>query len=183
MRCARCGEEVLLGTERCGKCGAPLDLLEPEPENAAPRADSAVFEKPLFSEPGAPGPPVPEVLPWSVHEEGNPKSGVSLAGGALVLAGGVISMVYGLVVLNVPGYAPALFGIGSLGQTPLYGTVVLLCGLGAIFGGVLGVLRKGWGFVLAASVLCVISIGWFYVSIFLGLIGLMLIAMTKDEFD
>jgi DNA-directed RNA polymerase subunit RPC12/RpoP len=183
MRCARCGEEVLLGAERCGNCGAPLDLLEAEPENAAPLAESAIFEKPLFSAPGAPGPPVPEVLPWSVHEDENPKTAVSLAGGALILVGGFISMLYGLVVLNVPGYAPQLFGVGTLSQTPLYGIVVLLCGLGAVIGGVLGLFRKLWGFVMAASILCVISMGWFYVSIFLGLIGLMLVAMTKDEFD
>jgi len=182
MNCPKCGEEVILGAERCQKCGALLDLLEAEPDAKGARANPAVFEKPLFSEPAA-GPGAPEVLPWSVHEDEAPKGPMSFAGGALILAGGIMSMVNGFLILNAPSYVPQIYGLGEFSLTPVCGTLMLLLGLGALIGGVLGVFRKKWGIVMAASVLCLISVGWMFLSMVLGFIGLLLVAVSKEDFD
>ena len=183
MDCPRCGEEVILGAERCEKCGAPLDLLETEPDSRGARADTAVFEKPVFSVPSARGPIVQEVLPWSVHEDGSPKTPMSFAGGFLILVGGVVSMLNGFLILNASSYVPQIYGLGAFSLTPLCGTLMLLLGLGAMMGGMLGVFRRQWSVVLAASVLCVISVGWSFISMMLGFIGLLLVAISKDDFD
>ena len=183
MDCPRCGEEVILGAERCEKCGAPLDLLETEPDSRGARADTAVFEKPVFSVPSARGPVVQEVLPWSVHEDGSPKTPMSFAGGFLILVGGVVSMLNGFLILNASSYVPQIIGLGAFSLSPLCGTLMLLLGLGSILGGVMGLFRKQWGFVLAASVLCVVSIGWSFMSLVLGFIGLLLVSISKDDFD
>jgi len=182
MNCPKCGEEVILGAERCQKCGTLLDLLEAEPDAKGARADSAAFEKPLFSEPEA-GPGAPEVLPWSVHEDEAPKGPISLAGGALILFGGMMSMVNGFLILNASSYVPEIFGLGAFSLSPLCGTLMLMFGLGALLGGVLGVFRKKWGIVMAASVLCLISVGWMFLSMVLGFIGLILVSISKDDFD
>jgi hypothetical protein len=183
MDCPRCGEEVILGTERCEKCKAQLDLLEAEPEDAAPKADSAVFEKPVFSAPAARDPTDAEVLPWSVHEDEAPKTTVSFAGGLFILLGGIISMLNGLLILNASSYLGQIYGLGAFSLTPLCGTLMLLFGLVAVMGGVLGVFRRQWEIVMAASILCVISVGWSFISMALGFIGLLLVAISKDDFD
>lgn len=183
MRCSVCGEEVILGSERCGSCGAPLDLLETEPEVRGPRADPAVFRKPVFSAPSARGPTRQEVLPWGVHEDEAPKTPVSFAGGALILIGGILSMVSGLLILNASGHIPELYGLGAFSLTPLCGTLMLLLGLGAMLGGILGVFRKQRLVVMAAAVLCIVSAGWSFLSLVLGFIGLVLVAISKDDFD
>lgn len=172
----------MLGAERCESCGAPLDLLEAEPDAKGARADPAVFEKPLFSEPEA-GPGAPEVLPWSVHEDEAPKGPISLAGGALILFGGIMSMVNGFLILNASSYVPQIYGLGEFSLTPVCGTLMLMLGLGALIGGVLGVFRRKWSIVMAASVLCLISVGWMFLSMVLGFIGLILVSISKDDFD
>jgi hypothetical protein len=183
MDCPRCGEEVILGAERCGKCGTPLDLLEATPEDAAPKADSAVFEQPVFRAPVARVQMDAEVLPWSVHEDEAPKTAISFAGGALILVGGAIAMVNGFLILNASSYVPRIIGLGAFSLTPLCGTLMLLFGLGAMLGGVLGVFRRQWGFVMATSILCVISVGWSFLSLVMGFVGLILVSISKEDFD
>jgi len=183
MDCPKCGTEVILGAERCGRCGAPLDLLEAEPDARGADADSAVFAKPVFSVPTARCPSGPEVLLWSVHEDEAPKTPMSFAGGFLILLGGVISMLNGFLILNASSYVPQIYGLGAFSLTPLCGTLMLMLGLGAVIGGMLGVFRRQWGFVLAASVLCVVSIGWTFLSMVLGFLGLLLVSISKDDFD
>ena len=183
MKCPKCSEEVILGAERCEKCGAPLDLLEAEPDAKGALADSAVFEKPLFSAPEVRDPTDAEVLPWSVHEDEAPKTLVSFAGGIFILLGGMISMVNGFLILNASSYVPQIYGLGDFSLTPVCGTLMLLLGLGALIGGVLGVFRKKWSIVMAASVLCLISVGWMFLSMVLGFVGLILVSISKDDFD
>ncbi|MBM4248703.1 MAG: zinc ribbon domain-containing protein [Euryarchaeota archaeon] len=184
MKCPKCGEEVILGAERCGACGAPLDLLEKEPGSRGPAADPAVFRQPVFGAPPARGPArEPEVLPWGVHEDEAPKTPVSFAGGLLILLGGILSMVTGFLVLNAPGRVPELYGLGAFSLTPLCGTLMLLFGLGAMLGGILGVFRKQRTIVMASAVLSIVSAGWSFLSMVLGFIGLILVAISKDDFD
>ncbi len=36
---------------------------------------------------------------------------------------------------------------------------------------------------MAAAVLCVISVGWSFISMVMGFIGLLLVAISKNDFD
>ncbi len=183
MDCPNCGREVILGAERCARCGTPLGVLEYQPDARGVRADPALFQQPVFHAPPASGPTEPEVLPWSVHEDEAPKTPVSFAGGALILAGGLISMVNGFLILNASSYVPEIYGLGAFSLTPLCGTLMLLFGLVSMLGGLMGVFRRAWGAVLAASVLCVVSVGWSFLSMVLGFIGLILVSISKEDFD
>ena len=183
MDCPNCGREVILGAERCESCGTPLRILEARPDARGARADAAMFQQPVFHAPPARGPSEPEVLPWSVHEDKAPKTPISFAGGALILAGGLISMVNGFLILNASSYVPEIYGLGAFSLSPLCGTMMLLFGLVAMLGGLMGVFRRAWGVVLAASVLCVVSVGWSFLSLVLGFIGLILVSISKEDFD
>jgi hypothetical protein len=183
MDCPNCGREVILGAERCQRCGTPLEILEAEPDARGRKADAAMFQQPVFHAPSARGPDVQQVLPWSVHEDKSPKTPVSFAGGAMILVGGIMSMVNGFLILNASSHVPEIIGLGAFSLTPLCGTLMLLFGLGALVGGILGVFRKAWAMVMATSVLCVVSVGWSFLSMVLGFIGLILVSISKDDFD
>jgi hypothetical protein len=172
-----------LGSESCSSCGAPLELLERSPDARGRTADTALFRQPVFHAPIARGPEAAEVLPWSVHEDETPKGPISFAGGALLLAGGALSMVNGFLILNASSYISEIIGLGPFSLTPLCGTLMLLFGLVTMIGGVLGCFRKSWSVVMSTAVLCVVSLGPFFLSLIMGFLALILVSISKEDFD
>ncbi|RPJ61793.1 MAG: hypothetical protein EHM12_05035 [Dehalococcoidia bacterium] len=81
----------------------------------------------------------------------------------LVLAGGITS-----VVGNVPQWVPAL----------LFGLAIpfALLAILSVVGGIFAVQRKAWGFSLAGSIAA------FFCCFVLGVISLILIAISRSEF-
>jgi hypothetical protein len=113
-------------------------------------------------------------------EPPRPHSAAPAAGGALTVMGGLLSIVNG-ILLSAAGAA--------FSDVPGFREAVTLCSVGifvfgaiAIVGGICAVQRRAWGLALAGSVLCMISIGPLMISFILGLIGLILIAVSKHEF-
>lgn len=95
------------------------------------------------------------------------ESAMPVAGGVLVLIGGILYLGAGGVL--VVGSSAFLFGGGVL-----CGAVVLVLGVLGILGGIFAMQRKSFAIALIGGI--------FTVPTILGLIGLILIAVSKDEF-
>jgi len=105
--------------------------------------------------------------------------------GTLTITAGVIDLLSAfvlfmgtLVVQGISGFAPVPLWI------PLNASVVLffvslpflICGIVAIMGGIYSVQRRSWGLALAGSI-----IAFFPFCIF-GLVSVILLTLSKDEF-
>jgi len=63
------------------------------------------------------------------------------------------------------------------------GAIFLVFGILALLGGVFAIQRKKWGIALVGSIFALLSIGVFFLGSIFGLIALILIIMSKDEFN
>jgi hypothetical protein len=95
------------------------------------------------------------------------ESGMPVAGGVLVLIGGIL-------YLGAGGVAMAGSSFVGLAGGVLCGAVVLVLGILGILGGIFAIQRKSFAIALIGGI--------FTVPTILGLIGLILIAVSKDEF-
>ena len=64
------------------------------------------------------------------------------------------------------------------------GVISIIFGIFTLLGGIMSIKKKSWGLAIAGSILGVISgILIFWVASILSLISLILIAVSKEEFD
>lgn len=101
-------------------------------------------------------------------------SAMPVAGGVLILIG---SLVYFLIGGLMAASGAALLGwtLGGSGVIVGCGIVVLLLGVIALLGGIFAIQKKHFGIAIIGGVLVIPSI--------LGLIGLILVAVSKDSFE
>ncbi|MCK5290508.1 MAG: hypothetical protein KAR39_00635 [Thermoplasmata archaeon] len=111
-----------------------------------------------------PGPPVPQ------------KTIKPVIGGLLILLGslaylfiGAIYVTAGDLVVGIPGVEGFVSDI-----LMICGIIALLLGIISLLGGVLSMMRKAWGVGLLAGILTIPTL--------LGLIGLILVAISRDEY-
>jgi hypothetical protein len=104
-------------------------------------------------------------------------SGMAVAGG---LISGVLALLMGVFYLTAMSSFYSY--IPDVGFLLVCGALMTIFGLIALFGGILAIQKKAWAFTLVASIFAMISIGPAFISSILGLIGLILIVISKDEF-
>lgn len=101
------------------------------------------------------------------------QSGTPVAGGVLILVGAIIYfLIGGLVaagstVALVPTMGEAVWGI-------VCGVIVIVLGFISFLGGVYAIGRKNFNFAIVGGI--------FVIPTIIGLIGLILVAVSKDEF-
>ena len=95
------------------------------------------------------------------------ESGMPVAGGVLILIGGILYLGGGGVAMAGSSFVEFAGGV-------LCGAVVLILGIIGILGGIFAMQRKGFAIALIGGILTIPTI--------LGLIGLILIAVSKDDF-
>ena len=100
------------------------------------------------------------------------QSAMPTIGGILILIGGLIEVAGGAVLL---GGGSFFFSIGG-GLFAVCGVVVLILGVIAIIGGIFALQRKHFGLAILGGIL---SLGGWFIP---GLIGLILVAVSRDEF-
>lgn len=108
------------------------------------------------------------------------KTAKPVIGGVLILLGGLGSLVVG-VVLYI-GISQDMLGIditgwvSSLAESLLqiFGVLLIILGLIAIVGGIFAIKREKFGLAIVSGVLTIYTL--------LSLIGLILVALSKDEF-
>lgn len=93
---------------------------------------------------------------------------------AMPVAGGVLVLIGGILYLGAGGVAMAGSSFVGLAGGVLCGAVVLVLGVLGILGGIFAMQRKSFAIALIGGI--------FTVPTILGLIGLILIAVSKDEF-
>jgi len=183
MRCPNCQMEVDPGRGACGYCGAPVYPAQPyapAPAYApAPGYAPAPYAQPAPGYYPPPGYVAPQPMGYYAAPPRQP-SATPVAGGALVLIGGILSLMVGIYDLAAGAAMSAI---------PVFGEAMMICAsvqilfaiLGVI-GGICAIQRKAWGMALVGSIFCMLSIGFFGISFILGLIGLILIAISKEDF-
>jgi hypothetical protein len=115
----------------------------------------------------------------------------SLIGGVLVMISGLIGIIYGLMVAALASTVFDMFG-GMYGEDILKaaegilvacGVIWFIIGLVALVGGIFAIRRRKWGIAVVGGVFGLLTLGPWFIGSILGLIGLILIAISKDEFS
>ena len=122
--------------------------------------------------------------PPPVHKTGTPT-----AGGVLVIIAGLLALINGFVYLAFS--ASSLSGLALPPEVSLQdvenivrvcGAIEIVFGFVAILGGMFAIQRKHFGLAVTGSVLGMLGFG-FTLGALLGLIGLILVAISRREFQ
>jgi hypothetical protein len=117
------------------------------------------------------------------------KTGTPVAGGVLVIIAGILALANGLFYLAFS--TSSLTGISLPPEISLedVASIVRMCGVVevifgsvAILGGIFGIRRKHFGLAVLGSVLGMLGLG-FTIGGLLGLVGLILVAISRKEFE
>ena len=172
------------GTDKKRQEPPPLEFLKPgEAQTPPPQPQQPVawvtrpedFQKPAY--PQGPAPP----------RQGAEGSGrrARLAGIVLLLAGvfgiaGVLSA--SLTPMPLPDYANISNDTGLYMLNQVCGIVVIWAQAAAILGGVMALQRLNWKLTLVCAILATLTIGFTYEASFLGMVGFILVVMSRKEF-
>jgi hypothetical protein len=120
------------------------------------------------------------------------KSVLSLIGGILILIAGIMGLALGGLFLVAAGdvdvlsdYGIDVAGVGDLLEDILTvcGIIFIVLGLIAVLGGFFGVQRKHWGLAILGGVMGLFVLGPYLIGSLLALVGLILVAVSKKDFD
>lgn len=154
-RCVSCGREIPMDANVCQYCGHDYRVQA--------------------------GPAMPKE-----------KSVLSLVGGILILIAGLMGLAMGGILLMAAGNVDTLTdwgvdvaGVGDMLEDILTvcGAIFIVLGLIAVLGGFFGVMRKHWGIVILGGVLGLFVLGPYMLGSLLALVGLILVAISKKDFD
>ena len=119
---------------------------------------------------------------------GSSKSVLPTAGGILLLIAGIIALIFwGIIAaaLDIVG-----FGLSQVPGAEMIAGLLIICGvigiilsLITLLGGIMALQRKKWGFALAGSIIGLLTLGPMFICSILSLIALILIAISKQEFQ
>lgn len=183
MRCPSCAMEVDPTKSNCPYCGAPISS-GPQYYSQQPYPAPGYYPPPAPAY-GAPPPymaPAPYGAPPPYGYAPRPRSGSPVAAGVLMLIGGLLAMINGAVIAAVGGSTAALVpGAGAI--IVVCGAIELIFGLIALVGSIMAIQRKSWGLALVGAIFCMISIGPMFIASILGLIALILVAISREEFS
>ena len=101
-------------------------------------------------------------------------SSMPLAAGILIILGSLIYFAAGMAMI-AGGAVWSVADVGEGGFAVACGAIVLILGVVSLLGGIFSIQKKNFVMALLAGILTIPSI--------LGLIGLILVAVSKDEFS
>jgi hypothetical protein len=126
-----------------------------------------------------------------------------IAGICLLLAG-IIALISGgfmiMLTPSIPGLFSSLetsspqsmpYNYSSLGYTPefiqsmilLCGVIIIILAIFPLLGGIMALKRKMWSLALIGSILGLFTVGILFISSILSFIALILIALSRKEFE
>jgi len=104
-------------------------------------------------------------------------------GGILIIVGGALTMLTGISLIASGGFLDSMAIVDFEGMDMIEGilaacgAIFLILGLIGVLGGVFALLRKHFGLAILGGVFALI--GWFLPA----LVGLILVAVSRDEFE
>ena len=118
------------------------------------------------------------------------KTALPVIGGALILIAGILGLIAGGVMLAIDVDDLDQWGVDVAGVTDVVEDTLTACGailvvlsLITALGGVFGIMRKHWGIAVVGGVLGLFVIGPFGLGSVLALVGLILVAVSRKEFE
>lgn len=186
-KCEKCGHENPLHGTYCGECGAEL------PSRAGSAYDH-IWDKARESQ--TPSKECPSCgsqmglhdsvcsmcgsSEWELGRDeflrASPSPNPAIAG-VLLITGGALAILYSIAIMAL---GAAVYG--GMDMT-CCGGLEFLFGAAAIGGGLSSLNRSSFTIAIVGAVLCLLSIGPLFLSSLLGLIGLIFVAMSHNEFS
>ena len=118
------------------------------------------------------------------------KSVLSLVGGVFILIAGLMGIFAGIVLLTISlddldQYGVDVAGVGDMLEDILKicGAIWLIFGVIALMGGVFGIMRKHFALVILGGVFGLLCLGPYMLASLLALVGLILVAVARKDFD
>ena len=106
-------------------------------------------------------------------------------GGILILIGALVGIIYGIWLVAVGGTFEAMMPVAVPGVTDVMAGIIMICGvlllifgLIGLLGGIFAIKRTHFGLAILGGIFSLL-VGF----IIFGLIGLILVAISKDEFS
>ena len=93
--------------------------------------------------------------------------------GILSIIGGIVGIIFGVFAFTGTALAAALTGLAWIGAI---GGGLLALGIIALFGGIVALKRKAWGFALAGAICALFPI------VPLGVLAIIFVSIGKKEF-
>lgn len=120
------------------------------------------------------------------HEKGV----LSLVGGIFILIAGLMGIFAGIILLTISFDNLDKYGIDVAGATDMVedilrvcGAIWLIFGLIALLGGVFGIMRKHFALVILGGIFGLLCFGPYALGSILALVGLILVAVARKDFD
>jgi len=158
--CPSCRQGIPLGSKVCPECGyriRPEEVPEVERPPLTPRATAPSSG---FSRPGL--------------------------GGALIILSGLLALLTGIYTAVEPGYIMEMFSDLDLpieeGVVVASGILTMIFGIIAMSGGYFAIRRRHWGLAIVGAILGMLASGVLGLGFILGLIGLILVAISRRDF-
>lgn len=118
------------------------------------------------------------------------KTVIPVVGGVMIFLAGIMGLAMGGILIAIDVDQLSDYGVDVAGITDMLEDILTVCGaiwmiigLIAVLGGIFGLLRKHWGLAILGGVMGLFVIGpWALGSLF-ALVGLILVAVSKKEFE
>ncbi len=115
-----------------------------------------------------------------------PKTIMPMLAGIFLILGAIIGMAFWALVAFVAGSAAAALPV--LGSA--FATLILICGaieiifgILMLLGGIMAIRRRMWALALIGSILGLFTFGYYGLASLFSLIGLILLAISRHEFE
>lgn len=104
--------------------------------------------------------------------------------GILLIIGFIADLAQAMMTFVIGSEASSIPGIGDAsGVFYTCAVIELVFGILALVGAAMALSGKSWGLALVGSIFCLLSLGFVFIGSLMGLIALILIAVSKDEFE
>ena len=157
--CRHCGKEIGAYCTSCPSCGEPVSDTRVSSIHEPPRHD--------------------DLYAWASPALVRSESSLPIVAGIFLVLAGILALGQGLIYAVANSIAVSAYGYG--GDLCMCGGLDIVFGLGSIGGGILCFSRSSFVFAVIGAVLGMLGLGFFVGSLF-GLIGLIFLAVSRNEF-